>query len=210
MSDIKRAPVVDGDSPQSTTLRHLLTYPAVQDGVRVFKANALGKMSIQLSTSVYQAVAAPVLPLFNKPFSFVSPYLQRADELGNETLTMLEEKFPAVKKPSPELLVEAKEVVYAPVRHVAEVYNGAYQRNGSGDVIARSKAAVKTAALVTGESLIYAIRGALKLGESLKIHESINAKVDSLEAAITRREGGSRDNAETQSQNGLEPKKAEA
>jgi hypothetical protein len=67
MAESKTTTVPNGDSPQSTTLRHLLTLPAVQDGVRAFNANPLGKMSVQLTNSAYQMVGAPVLSLFNKP-----------------------------------------------------------------------------------------------------------------------------------------------
>jgi hypothetical protein len=163
--------------------QHLLTYPAVQDSVRAFRENALGRLSIQLSNSAYQMVVRPVASLLNKPYGLVAPYVQRADQLGDQTLSTLEKKFPVVKKPSPELLSDARQAVYAPVRHVSEVYNGTYQQ-APGGYTASGMAAVKTAAVLTGEGVVFTLRSLVKLGESLKIGESHNARADSIEAAI--------------------------
>ncbi|KAK3304101.1 uncharacterized protein B0T15DRAFT_535554 [Chaetomium strumarium] len=201
MSSAKTTSVPDGDVPQLNTLRHLLTYPAVQDSVRVFKSNPLGRMSIQLSNSAYN-MTAPMLSMLNKPYGYVEPYVKRVDELGDQTLSKVEEKFPVVKKPSPELLNEAKQVVYGPVKHVTEVYNGKYQQTSGGYAVASGKAAVMTAAVITGEGLVYAARSLLKWTESLHLGETIKAKVDNLEAAVARQE----QNAE--SQNGRQPKSA--
>jgi hypothetical protein len=191
MAEAKTTTVLNGESPHSTTLRHLLTLPAVQDGVRAFSANPLGKMSIQLGSSAYNLVAAPMLSLFNKPLSYVTPYVQRVDEYGDQALSKVEEKYPVVKKPSPELFKEAKEAVYKPVRHVTEIYNGAYQRNGGGYAVARGKAAATTVVVVSAESAIFALRGAEGLTKSPRINESLKKAADQLEAALSRRTSGS-------------------
>lgn len=161
----------------------------MQDGVRAFSANPVGKMSIQLSNSAYQLVGAPMLSLFTKPLAYVTPYAQRVDELGDQTLSKMVERYPAVKKPSPELLQDAREAAYAPVRHVAEVYHGAYQRTGGGHAVASGKAAVKTAAVVSVEGAVFALREALKLGESFRFTEALRSALDQLEqAALSRRQ----------------------
>ncbi|KAL2167907.1 hypothetical protein VTG60DRAFT_644 [Thermothelomyces hinnuleus] len=189
MAETKTAPVTNGDAPHSDTLRHLLTLPAVQDGVRAFSSNPLGRISIRLTNSAYHLVGAPVLSLFNKPLSYVTPYAQRVDEFGVQTLAKVEEKYPIVKKPSPELLKGAKEAAYAPVRHVAEVYNGAYQKTSGNHTIASGKAAAKTAVVVSVEGAIFALREALKFGQSFHVTESIKAAIDQLEEALRRQNG---------------------
>ncbi|KAK3297892.1 uncharacterized protein B0H64DRAFT_393340 [Chaetomium fimeti] len=210
MAETKTAPVPNGVSPRSTTLRHLLTLPAVQDGVRAFSANPIGKMSIRLTNSVYELVGAPMLSLFNKPLAYVIPYAQRADEFGVETLYKVEEKYPLVKKPSSELLSDAKEAASQPARHVAEVYNGAYKKAGTNHTIASAKAAVETAAIVTFEGSVFAIRETLKLGQSFQITESLNRAVDRLEEIIKRQHSASTASAvnhdQAEPQNAPEPK----
>lgn len=191
MAESKSSSVSNGDSPHSDTLRHLLTLPAVQDGVRAFSANPLGKISIQLTNSAYQFVGAPVLSLFNKPLSYVTPYAQRVDEFGVQTLSKVEEKYPIVKKPSPELLKGAREAAYAPVKHVTEVYNGAYVKTAGGHTIASGKAAAKTAVVVSVEGAIFALREALKLGQSFQVAESIKSVIDQLEESLKRQNAGS-------------------
>jgi hypothetical protein len=208
MAESKTTTVPNGDSPQSTTLRHLLTLPAVQDGVRAFNANPLGKMSVQLTNSAYQMVGAPVLSLFNKPLAYVTPYAQRVDELGVQTLARVEERYPIVKKPSPELLRAGREAAYAPVRHVTDVYRGAYQKETTGyTTIATGRAAAKTVAVVSVEGAIFALREALKLGESFQITQSIKAAVDQLEEALKQRQNNGNDAGDAETVN-HEPLKA--
>jgi hypothetical protein len=182
-------------------LQHLLTIPLVQDGVRAFSDNPIGKMSIQLSSTAYSLVAGPVLSLLNKPLSYVTPYVQRVDQLGDQMLSKVEEKYPVVKKPSPELYKDAKETVYAPVRHVKDVYNDAHQRNGGGFAVAHSKAAATTVVVVSAESAIFALRGAVDLTKSIHINEHLKKAADKLEAVVSRHQpSSSAPKQDTQSQ----------
>lgn len=157
-------------------------------------------MSIQLSNSAYNMVAAPVLSLLHKPLAYVTPYAQRVDEFGDQTLSRVEARYPAVKKPSPELFKEARDAVYAPVRHVADVYHGAYEQaspaaasteagRGVSATLASGRAAAKTVVLVSAEGAIYAAREALRLGESFQITESLKAVVDRVEEVVKRQNG---------------------
>jgi len=218
MAESKTSSVPNGDSPHSDTLRHLLTLPAVQDGVRAFSTNPLGKISIQLTNSAYQMVGAPVLSLFNKPLSYVTPYAQRVDEFGVQTLSKVEEKYPIVKKPSPELFQGAKEAAYAPVKHVTEVYNGAYQKTSGGHTIASGKAVAKTAVVVSVEGAIFALREALKFGQSFQVTKSIKNVIDQLEESLKRQNVGNgtttndaghhRDDSESQDASGTKTSSA--
>jgi hypothetical protein len=155
-TEAKGTSVVNGESPSSATLRHLLTYPAVQDGVRKFNSIPGLEKSVQLSHSAYHRLAGPFIPLLAKPYGYVSPYIERADKLGDQTLSKVEEKFPAVKKPSnelsAELVAEAKKAAYLPVRvsrsgveYVFKTYHDEYNRVSGVSPVAHSKAAVLTA-----------------------------------------------------------------
>lgn len=159
-------------------MQHLLTYPAVQDGVRNFAATQLGKMSIRLSSAAYQMVAGPVLSLLEKPYQYVSPYVTRADELGDQTLCKVEEKFPAVKKPSPELLDETKGVLFAPINHVSEIYKAKYEAMPGDNKVTSAKAALKTVVALTSEGLFYVIQGLVH------VHHSLDASIAAVDTAI--------------------------
>lgn len=211
MAESKTATVTNGDVPHSTTLRHLLALPAVQEGVRAFSASSVGKISIRLTNSAYDLVGAPVLNLFNKPLAYVIPYAQRADEMGVEALSRVEEKYPVVKKPSAELLNDAKEAAReaaaVPTKHVTEVYNGACKRSGGESNIAKARAVTETAAIVTMESYLFVVRGTLKLGSAFPITQSLTRALDQLEEIIRRQTGADaagHDQAETP--NAAEPK----
>jgi hypothetical protein len=112
--------------------------------------------SVQLSNSAYHTLAGPFMPLLSKPYAYVSPYVERADKIGDQTLSKVEEKFPAVKKPSNELSAElmdgAKKAAYLPVQmsrsgveFVFQTYNEEYNKVGGASAVAHSKAAVLTA-----------------------------------------------------------------
>lgn len=185
--------------------QHLLTYPTVQEGVRKFQDTSVGKMSMQLSNSAYEMVAGPLLSYFDKPYQYVSPYVERVDDFGDQTLTRMEERFPVVKKPSPEVLEEARKVVYAPATHINNIYQVVYQKTPGGS-IAHGKAAVKTAAVVTAQGLLIGVQ---------KVHESLDAAVKSVNDAVAANSANangqeSSPEGQGQSQNEPEPKSVSA
>jgi len=154
------SPQVNGDVPHSAFLEHLLGYPVIHDGVSTFKSNPYGKKSLELGDSAYQTFAKPVLPYLSKPYGYVSPYVQRADHLGDQTLSSLDGRFPAVKKPTGELYADAKGLVLYPLRvgqsgrdHVLDVYQAEVKKVGGETIITYGKAAVTTALVLTSETL---------------------------------------------------------
>ncbi|KAL2265235.1 hypothetical protein VTJ83DRAFT_6335 [Remersonia thermophila] len=212
MSPQPSATVVNGDSPHSSTLRHLLTIPAVQDGVRAFNDSPVGRVTTQLSTSAYKLVPGPLLSLIEKPIAYVTPYVtpyaHRVDQFGDQTLTRVVERYPVVKKPSPELLADAREAVYKPVRHVTEVYQSVYERESNGNgaatagekaatgpaakahaAVVTGKAAVTTATIVSVEGAIFALREALRWGEGSRVAGTIQTIIDRLEKAALHQRG---------------------
>ncbi|KAL2260033.1 hypothetical protein VTK26DRAFT_6102 [Humicola hyalothermophila] len=172
--------VVNGDTPTFATLRHLLTFPAVQDSVRYFQASPVGKMSMQLSNAAYQRVGAPLLSLLDKPYKYVVPYVERADEYGDQTLSKVEEKYPIVKKPSPELIGEAKQAIMVPVKRVEDIYGAMYNQAPAGPTGA-VRAAIKTAAVVTGKGLLFGVQ---------KVNDSLSATMASVETVINNASAG--------------------
>ncbi|KAI5864389.1 hypothetical protein GGS23DRAFT_497372 [Durotheca rogersii] len=168
--------------PSSATLSHLTGYPVVSDGIAYFKGNPYGQKSIELGDSAYKTFAKPVIPLLTKPYQYVEPYVKRADLIGDDALTKIDQRVPALKKPTSELWAEGKNFAFFPVRkgletrdHVFDVYNSEYKKVGGEGLVTSGKALVSTGLFVTSEALAW-ISDLLKAGK-------VQAKEASSEAA---------------------------
>ena len=53
--------------------------------------------------ATYQRFVAPLHPYLQTPYSYVSPYLTRADELGDSGLSKVDTRFPIVKEETTKL-----------------------------------------------------------------------------------------------------------
>jgi hypothetical protein len=180
MASQNRAVVVNGESPESATLRvspmspgstmmcptkhiantwqRLLTYPVVQEGIRRFQDHRFGQLAIQVTSTIYK-IGSPVLSVLQGPYNrLLAGYIEKVDSFGEQTLSKAEERFPVMKKSTPEIIEEAKQaanIVVVPVKHVTEVYESAYKETGGQPLktVARGRAALKTAAVITEESV---------------------------------------------------------
>ncbi|KAI2642260.1 hypothetical protein GGS21DRAFT_501716 [Xylaria nigripes] len=152
---------VNGDvSPSSATLSHIVGYPVVNDGITYFKKNPYGQKSIELGDSAYQTFAKPFLPYLDRPYQYVSPYLKKADAVGDDALSRIDQRIPALMKPTDELVSDGKALVYFPVRkgletksHVLDVYNSEYKKAGGDGLVTSGKALISTGLVVTSETL---------------------------------------------------------
>ncbi|KAH8889412.1 hypothetical protein GQ53DRAFT_216025 [Thozetella sp. PMI_491] len=151
---------VNGDVAHSAFLDHLLGYPLINDGVSTFKSNPYGQKSLQLGDSAYQTFAKPVLPYFSKPYTYLSPYVKKADDLGDKTLANFDARFPVVKKPTGELYADAKGLVLYPLHvgqagrdHVLSTFSAERKKIGDETLITYGKAAVTTALILTTETI---------------------------------------------------------
>jgi hypothetical protein len=153
-------PTMNGDGTNWAFVNHILNYPVVNDGVATFKSTPLGQRSLKLGDSAYRTFAAPVLPYFSWPLQLITPYARKADDLGDKTLSRVDEKFPIVKKPTDEVINSARSIYALPFRfgqsgkeHVLSTYGAQLDKNGGNGLLGRGKAAVTTAYILTSESL---------------------------------------------------------
>ncbi|KAK3683847.1 hypothetical protein B0T22DRAFT_263467 [Podospora appendiculata] len=156
------SPQVNGDVPHahSAFLDHITSYPLVNDSIETFKSNPYGKRSLELGDSAYRTFAAPFLSMLSRPYQYVSPYVKKADDLGDKTLCKVDEKFPIVKKPTNELVNDAKTIINFPIRigqtgkeHVLDTYEAEVSRaGGNSDVVRYSKAAFSAALILSTET----------------------------------------------------------
>ncbi|KAI1330584.1 hypothetical protein F5Y16DRAFT_362208 [Xylariaceae sp. FL0255] len=157
------APQVNGEvHPSSAVLSHISGYPVVNDGISYFKSNPYGQKSIELSDSAYKAFAKPVLPYLSKPYQYMSPYVQKADAMGDDALSKIDERIPALKKPTDELWTDSKNFVFFPVRkgletkdHVMDIYQSEIKKAGGDGLVKHSKALVFAGLVVTSEALTW-------------------------------------------------------
>lgn len=140
--------------------QHLLNYPVISDGITSFKANEYGQRSLQLGDSAYQTLAASVLPYLSKPYGFISPYVQRADSIGDKTLDRIDERFPVIKKPTSELYSDTRGLILLPYNksiqgrdHLLHVYTAEVKKAEQQGLVAQGRAAVSTALVVSNETL---------------------------------------------------------
>ncbi|KAI1826911.1 hypothetical protein F4861DRAFT_20674 [Xylaria intraflava] len=154
---------VNGEVSSSlATLSHITGYPVINDGIAYFKKNPYGQKSIELGDSAYQTFAKPFLSYLDKPYQYVSPYIKRADAAGDDALSRIDQRIPALKKPTDELVSDGKAIVFFPVRkgletksHVVDVYNSEYKKVGGDGLVTSGKALISTGLVVTSETLTW-------------------------------------------------------
>lgn len=180
-------PQVNGDVPGSghgsAFFHHLLDYPVISDGVQTFKTNEYGQRSLALGDSVYQTIAAPILPWMAKPYQIVAPWVHKVDMLGDRGLDYLDDRVPAVKKPTADLYNDTKGLVFLPLHkglegkdHVLETYSSELKKLEQGGLVAQGKAAVTTAVVVSNETLSWL--SAFLSSKKAEASKSVDGKVN--------------------------------
>ncbi|KAI4633789.1 uncharacterized protein J4E87_000955 [Alternaria ethzedia] len=119
-----QAPMTNGETPSSKALSHLNSYPVVHDSVETFKSNPYGSRALNLASNTYNSVVAPFHPYLRTPYSYLSPYLARADQLGDSGLSTLETHLPIVKEDTSKL----KEYAFSPVTYVRSTWEDEYKK----------------------------------------------------------------------------------
>jgi hypothetical protein len=115
----------------------------------------------------------------------VSPYLQKADSLGDSTLSGLDARFPVVKKPTGELFDEGKSIITFPLRkgtegkeYVFGVFGSEKKKVGQDGLVGYGKAVVSTGYVVTND-VIQWVSGFLA-GKKAEAKEAVSAASEKL------------------------------
>ncbi|KAF2670796.1 hypothetical protein BT63DRAFT_411890 [Microthyrium microscopicum] len=152
------APTTNGGEPHSQFLSHLTSFPVVNDTIKTYKSNPYGAKSLDFLNGAYiridNLLYKPVAPYLQTPISYVSPYVAKADSLGDSGLSTLESKFPIVKDDTATLKEKASDVAGYPFKLYGEgkgkmfsMYNeeySKYEKQGYGKTIGRARAAIDT------------------------------------------------------------------
>jgi hypothetical protein len=98
----------------------------------------MGSKAVDVGTNVYETLSQSVWPYFAGPYGYVAPYVERVDKVGDQTLEVIEEKFPVVKKQPGEIVDDTKKIILSPIRmsrsvrdYVLSIYQSEVQKFGN-------------------------------------------------------------------------------
>jgi len=177
-------PQVNGESgPSSAFLSHLISYPVISDSISTFKSNPYGAKSLDLTSAGYAKLGKPLLPYLSKPYEYVSPYVKKADSIGDSTLSTIDSKFPVVKKPTGELYNDGKSIVFFPLKkgsegkeYIFSTYNKEVKNVGGEGIFTYGKAAIGTTLRVGGDA--YQWLSGFLAGKKAEAKEVANEKMN--------------------------------
>jgi hypothetical protein len=158
--DIMGEPSVNGETVHSHFLEHLTSYPFVSDSIATFKSNKYGAKSIEYADQGYTRIAKPIVPYLLKPYTYVAPYVAKADSLGDQGLSKIDSTFPIIKEDTEKLKGTLYDSAVFPLhladdarKHVFDVYGSEYKKCGGDGVVASGKAVITTSLLLSQETL---------------------------------------------------------
>ncbi|CAJ2511420.1 Uu.00g070450.m01.CDS01 [Anthostomella pinea] len=199
---------VNGDAhPASATLSHISEYPVVNDSLSYLKKNPYGQKSIELSDSAYQTFAKPIMPYLARPYQYVSPYVQKADYIGDNALGRFDQRLPILTKSTDELLDYGQNIIFFPLRksmqtkdHLFDVYASERKKfNGEG-LVTYGKAWVSTGLVATSEVLTWIgdmIRASKQQAKQFGNEAAEQAKETGSEAAEQAKQSGNQASEKT-------------
>jgi hypothetical protein len=163
--------------------QHLISFPVISDSISTFKSNPYGAKSLDLTSAGFERIGKPLLPYLAKPYQYVSPYVQKADSLGDSTLSTLEARFPVVKKPTGELYHDGRAVVFFPLRKGAEgkeyvvgVFGSEKKKAGQEGLVGYGWALLSTGLVVSNDAFHW-VSGYIA-GQKAEAKEVVNEKLE--------------------------------
>ena len=132
----------------------------VHDSIDTIKHNPYGAKGFDLTHAGYAKYVQPTLPYLKGPYSYVAPYVSKADELGDKSLCKFDEKVPIVKSETNEIKQSAFNLAHWPLDqlgntkdYVFKTYGQEYKKCGGDGLIAGSKAAITSSLLISADLL---------------------------------------------------------
>lgn len=143
-------------------LQHLESYPAVTDSINAVKANSYGQKSLGIADAGYKNFVAPVVPYAQRPYGYVAPYVNKADQLADGMLNKADEKFPVLKEDTQKLKGSIMDIVFMPLRLVGQskdyaldTYANEYKKCGGDGYVAGGKAVVTSGLVMTSDAFAW-------------------------------------------------------
>jgi len=120
--------MTNGEKPSSKFISHATSYPIVHDGIEQFKQHPVGKKSLEVADGAYQKFGKPVEPYLETPYSYVKPYVTKADELADSGLNHVDARFPIVKEDTNALFDKSKSLAFWPYNYVMQTWRDEFEK----------------------------------------------------------------------------------
>lgn len=201
VSDTMGEPIVNGEEVHSQFLnvgislpsivsittnlfiKHLTSYPVISDSITRFKSNHYGAKSIEYADQGYNRLAKPFLPYLSTPYTYVAPYIARADSLGDQGLSKIDSRFPIIREDTQKIRGTIYNTAGYPVRfadevkhHLFDIYGSEYKKCGGDGLVASGKAVITTSLVLSQESLAWVSAWLQSAKEEAK--ETVNEKTN--------------------------------
>ncbi|KAH7111320.1 hypothetical protein B0J11DRAFT_498661 [Dendryphion nanum] len=100
---------------RSKVFSHLQSYPIIHDSLEYCTTHPYGAKSLSLLQTTYQHFIAPLNPYLQIPYSYLSLYFTRADEIGVICLSKVDNKFPIIKEDTSKLKEKVQLYIFLPL-----------------------------------------------------------------------------------------------
>jgi len=154
-------PMTNGEK-HSLFISHLTSYPLVSDSLSFYVNNPYGAKSVNLVNEAYKKFLVPVEPYLKTPYSFVAPYLEKADSLGDKGLSKVDSTFPIVKEETSSLKEKVKGLPLVPYStaisakdYVFKTYQDESSKVGGSGVVPFAKSVVSTELKIGSDAFNY-------------------------------------------------------
>jgi len=155
--------LTNGEKPHSLFISHLTSYPLVSDSLSAYLENPYGAKSVNLFNDAYKRFFTPVEPYLKTPYSYVAPYVQKADSLGDKGLSEVDSRFPIVKEETSSLKEKVKGLPFVPYdtfvsahSYLLKTYEEQDKRNqGQKGVVPFAKTVIGTELKIAADTLGY-------------------------------------------------------
>jgi len=151
---------VNGDMPESHFISHITSYPLVSSAIDTVSSNPYGQRGIDMTNSAYSAFVKPTLPYFQTPYAYTKPYIAKADQIGDNVLSKVDERVPMLKKETSELQQSASDLAHWPLKKVGETnnwvrktYGDEYKKCGGDGYVAGGKAMITSSLILSSDVL---------------------------------------------------------
>jgi len=102
------------------------------------------------------------VPYAEKPYGYVAPYVNKADQIADGVLSKADEKFPVMKEDTQKLKGSVLDFVFFPLHVVGQTkdyalntYGNEYKKCGGDGYIAGGKAVVTSGLVITSDSFAW-------------------------------------------------------
>jgi len=123
------------------------------------------------------------MPYLQRPYSYVAPYVAKADEIADSSLGRVDNTFPIVKEDTEKIKGTVMDYALFPLRvagqskdYLLSTYNDEYQKTGGQGLVTTAKAVISTELKVTADifQMVADFLGPKKEATKQKANEKMN------------------------------------